>query len=73
VNVSVLLQGVGHEHILQYAIDINHLDFVSALCDAGADVNLGVRIRKYFKVSLPRRFFKSLFWLLLELLILNLT
>ncbi|XP_064646803.1 uncharacterized protein LOC135499780 isoform X2 [Lineus longissimus] len=48
-RVNFLNMGVGPEHVLQCAIDSNRLDYVTALCEAGADVNLWVRIKKYFK------------------------
>lgn len=36
------------KHILQHAINLKDLTFVKMLCDAGADVNLNVKVNNYF-------------------------
>ena len=44
-------QIAARKHILQYAIKFRDFEFVKMLCDAGADVNMLVRVNNYFWVS----------------------
>ena len=45
------LQIAAKKHILQYAIKFQDFEFVKMLCDAGADVNMLVRVNNYFWVG----------------------
>ncbi|XP_074662697.1 uncharacterized protein LOC141915168 [Tubulanus polymorphus] len=48
-KVNYLNEGHGKKHILQYAIDMNRHDIVSLLCTNGANVNIPISIRHFFR------------------------
>lgn len=38
-------------HILQYALQLKDYHMVQLLCDAGADVNVSILVKQYFRVN----------------------
>ena len=52
IVVTFFPQIAAKKHILQYAIKFKDFQFVKMLCDAGADVNMQIRVNNYIWVSL---------------------
>ena len=53
------LEGVHPHHMLQHAIRLQDYRLVDILMDAGADVNMHVQIREYFRVRVRHSLYRG--------------
>ena len=51
INSITKLKNSRPHHMLQHAIRQNNFKMVEMICDAGADLNLFVEVKEYFRVS----------------------